>query len=106
MSMSAQTSTRELETLRGLVDATRLLGDSDVIGVVFWDGRGRITEANDAFLRLLGYTRAELRAGALDWRELTPEEYRAGGWPKSRPRANASRSKRNTSPRPANACRC
>lgn len=76
MTTSAQTSARELETLRGLVDATRLLGDSDVIGVVFWDPEGRITEANDAFLRLLGFTRDELRAGALDWRKLTPEEYR------------------------------
>lgn len=77
MTTSAQTSARELETLRGLVDATRLLGDSDVIGVVFWETRGRITEANDAFLRLLGFTRDELRAGALDWRKLTPEEFRA-----------------------------
>jgi PAS domain S-box-containing protein len=74
---SAKESAKEIEALRGLVDATRLLADSDVIGVVFWDGRGKITEANEAFLQLLGFTRDEMLAGALTWRELTPAEYRS-----------------------------
>jgi PAS domain S-box-containing protein len=56
------------ERLRRLVEA-------DVIGVVIARNDGSIVEANDALLVMLGYTRAELEAGELDWRKLTPEEW-------------------------------
>src|SRR5262249_26959768 len=36
----------------------------------------RITEANDAYLAIIGYTREEFTPGAISWRELTPPEYR------------------------------
>jgi PAS domain S-box-containing protein len=36
-----------------------------------------IPEANDAFLDLVGYTREDLRAGRLQWPDLTPPEYQA-----------------------------
>ncbi len=35
----------------------------------------RITEANDAFLDVTGYTREDLLAGRLCWHDLTPAEY-------------------------------
>lgn len=35
----------------------------------------RITEANDAFLKLVGYTRDDLNKGAMDWVKMTPSEY-------------------------------
>jgi formate hydrogenlyase transcriptional activator len=35
----------------------------------------RVTEANDMFLELLGYSRQELVAGQLHWQGLTPPEY-------------------------------
>ena len=35
----------------------------------------RIPEANDAFLKLVGYTREDLQEGRLNWPELTPAEY-------------------------------
>jgi len=35
----------------------------------------RIPEANDAFLDLVGYTREDLRAGRLNWADLTAPEY-------------------------------
>ena len=35
----------------------------------------RILEANDTFLDLLGYTRADLAAGRVVWPDLTPKEY-------------------------------
>src|SRR5262249_33884773 len=38
---------------------------------------GGMTEANDALLRMLGYSRDELRSGRVQWVDLTPEEYRA-----------------------------
>lgn len=54
----------------------RRLVDSNIIGVLFAD-RDRITDANDAVLALTGRDRDDLESGRLDWRELTPPEYRA-----------------------------
>lgn len=53
----------------------RRLFDSNIIGAVFADLSGMITEANDAFLTMVGYTRAELLAGELHWPAMTPPEY-------------------------------
>jgi PAS domain S-box-containing protein len=53
------------------------LMDADVIGIAFWDAGGRLTEANHAFLSLLGFSRDDLRQRAPSWQELTPPEYRA-----------------------------
>jgi PAS domain S-box-containing protein len=39
------------------------------------DLSGKITDANDAFLQLVGYDREELRLGQLGWDEMTPPEY-------------------------------
>jgi PAS domain S-box-containing protein len=36
-----------------------------------------IPEANDAFLDLVGYTRADLTSGAMSWPDLTPPQYAA-----------------------------
>ena len=53
----------------------RRLVDSNAQGVLFWNARGDITGANDAFLNIVGYTREELEAGLIHWAELTPPEY-------------------------------
>jgi PAS domain S-box-containing protein len=53
----------------------RLLVDSNVQGVLFWNRSGRITGANDAFLRLVRFTREDLEAGIINWVDLTPPEY-------------------------------
>ena len=53
----------------------RRLVDSNAQGVIFWNTNGQITEANDAFLKLLGYTRADLEAAPLDWHAMTPPKY-------------------------------
>jgi PAS domain S-box-containing protein len=49
---------------------------SNIIAVFFWDTNGNITEANDAFLRMLGYSREDLSVGAVRWMDMTPPEYR------------------------------
>ncbi len=36
---------------------------------------GRILEANDAFLNIVGYTQDELLSGRINFREKTPPEY-------------------------------
>jgi PAS domain S-box-containing protein len=45
----------------------RSLYDSSMIGIMFCDGNGKITGANDAFLQSLGYSRDDLALGNLDW---------------------------------------
>jgi PAS domain S-box-containing protein len=52
----------------------RRLVDSNIIGVIIWELEGRILEANDAFLRIVGYDREDLAAGRLNRRMLTPSE--------------------------------
>jgi PAS domain S-box-containing protein len=54
----------------------RRLVDSNIIGIIIWDFQGRIIEANQAFLDLLGYSREDLISGRLRWTELTPAEWR------------------------------
>jgi len=53
----------------------RRLVESNVVGVNFSDLAGGLVEANDAFLNLIGYTREELRSGALRWDVITAPEY-------------------------------
>lgn len=48
----------------------RLCESSD-LGIVEWDGDGALLDANDAFLRIVGYTREEVQFGSLHWRSFT-----------------------------------
>ena len=54
----------------------RRLVDANIIGIFIWDLEGEIVEANDAFLRIVGYGREDLVAGRLRRIELTPLEWR------------------------------
>ncbi|MBD2501799.1 hybrid sensor histidine kinase/response regulator [Anabaena azotica] len=53
----------------------RRIVESNIVGIYFGDASGQIYEANDAFLGMLGYSRAELAAGSLRWDQMTPAEY-------------------------------
>jgi len=53
----------------------RKLLESGAIGILSADSDGRIWEANDAALRVVGASRADLEAGQLRWDQLTPAEY-------------------------------
>ena len=55
-----------------LLDA--LLFDTNILGIFVWDFDGRILQANDAFLRIVGYDRADLAAGGMRWSVLTPPD--------------------------------
>lgn len=50
---------------------------SDLMGIHIPDRFGAITEANDEFLRITGYTRADLEAGEVRWDTMTAPEYHA-----------------------------
>lgn len=63
---------------RRIEDRFRRLVDSNVQGVFFRKDDGSITDANDAALKILGYTREDLNAGLMNWRKMTPPEYAEG----------------------------
>ncbi len=48
--------------------------ESNIVGIYFGDFTGRIYEANDAFLEIVGYNREDLDNGLLYWSHLTPPE--------------------------------
>lgn len=53
---------------------TRML-DTDAVAVVFWDTTGTLVDANDTFLRMTGYTEADVQGHELTRRRLTPPEW-------------------------------
>ncbi|MBR1190844.1 PAS domain S-box protein [Bradyrhizobium sp. AUGA SZCCT0240] len=54
----------------------RRLVDANIIGIIIWEVDGRILEANDEFLRMVGYDREDLTAGRLHRTQLTPPDWR------------------------------
>ena len=53
----------------------RRLVDSNIIGICSGEHAGRIVEANDAFLRIVGYDREDLVSGNMSWMDLTPPQW-------------------------------
>jgi PAS domain S-box-containing protein len=51
------------------------LVDANIIGVIVGETTGAIMDANDAFLSMVGYTREDVLAGRVRWRDMTPPEY-------------------------------
>jgi PAS domain S-box-containing protein len=54
----------------------RRLVDANIIGIFIWDFEGRIIEANEAFLHMMGYDHDDLVAGRMRWTDLTPPDWR------------------------------
>jgi len=54
----------------------RRLVDANIIGIFISRRDGRIVEANDAFLKMVGYDREDLAVGHLRWTDLTPPQWR------------------------------
>jgi PAS domain S-box-containing protein len=54
----------------------RRLVDANIIGIFIWELEGNILEANDTFLRMVGYEREDLLSERVRWTDLTPPEWR------------------------------
>jgi PAS domain S-box-containing protein len=54
----------------------RRLVDANIVGIIIWNIDGQIIEANDAFLRMVGYDREDLASGRVNRTDLTPQEWR------------------------------
>jgi len=69
----AEAEVRELA--RGLEAKIRRLVEANVVGIVMWNLEGAITDANDAFLRMVQYDREDLASGRVRWMDLTPADW-------------------------------
>ena len=86
----------------------RRLVDANIIGIFIWN-LDKIVEANDAFLRIVDYSREDLVSGRLLWADLTPPEWRerdARAWQRLRRLVTFNLSRRSSSGKAAAACPC
>jgi PAS domain S-box-containing protein len=67
---------RAEEALRESEARLRRFYESGIFGVLYYNPDGFITDANDKFLEIVGYTREDLKAGRIRWDKMTPQEYR------------------------------
>lgn len=71
--------TEQRRAQAALRENSRLLGrlrDANIIGVAVLT-EGRVHEANDAYLDIIGYTRDDLASGRIHFRAITPPEWAA-----------------------------
>ena len=57
--------------LRASEQRLRDVLQTDAVGVLFFDRRGNLLEANRAFLQMTGYTQEDIDSGAMTWRTMT-----------------------------------
>ena len=63
------------EALNNSEQRLRRVYDSTLLGIVYWNMNGDIVDANDKFLEMVGYDRADLAAGRIGWKQITPPEF-------------------------------
>ncbi|HUV71711.1 MAG TPA: PAS domain-containing sensor histidine kinase [Clostridia bacterium] len=63
------------ESLKQSEARFRVIAQSQMIGLFFWDEKKEILDANEAFLRILGYKQEEFFGQSLSWESLTPVEF-------------------------------
>jgi PAS domain S-box-containing protein len=66
---------RAEEALRISEARLRTALDIGTVGAIYFDMEGNLTDANDAFLAMGGYSRDDLASGRLSWQRLTPAQW-------------------------------
>jgi two-component system CheB/CheR fusion protein len=66
---------RAEDALRASEQRLQLVLETDAVGVLFFDKSGTVIHANEVFLKITGYTRAEVEARLLTWQRMTPPEF-------------------------------
>jgi PAS domain S-box-containing protein len=74
--MDVTENTRLYRDLAEREARVRRLIDSNIIGIFIWEAEGRILEANDAFLHMVGYDRKDVVSGQVRWTDLAPARWR------------------------------
>ncbi|MHA3771032.1 PAS domain-containing hybrid sensor histidine kinase/response regulator [Verrucomicrobiota bacterium sgz303538] len=72
---SARVEKQLFEKLHESESRFRQVVDSNMTGIVYGEFSGIITDANHAFLSMIGYSREELSTRRICWNQLTPEEH-------------------------------
>ncbi|MDQ3819180.1 MAG: PAS domain-containing protein [Acidobacteriota bacterium] len=67
-------------TLREMAAYYSGLMSSSFLGIMFARRDGTIIDANDAFLRMLGYSRQDISEGKLCWQHICPSGEAVGKW--------------------------
>ena len=70
----AEAEVRKLAS--GLEAKVRRLVEADVVGILMFNLEGAIIGANEAFLRMVQYSREDIASGRVRWTDLTPAEWR------------------------------
>lgn len=71
-----QTERKQVElALQKSENRFRSIFESNIVGMMFTDLNGQISDANDRFLELLGYNREDLIAKRVNLQAITPAEY-------------------------------
>ena len=68
-------NTRLYSDLQEREAKVRRLVESNIIGISMFDFDGRVIEANEAFLHIVGHSRDDIVSGRVSWSELTPAEW-------------------------------
>jgi PAS domain S-box-containing protein len=68
-------NTRLYSDLQEREAKVRRLVEANIIGISIFEFDGRIIEANEAFLHIVGHSRDDIVSGRLRWTELTPPEW-------------------------------
>jgi PAS domain S-box-containing protein len=63
------------QAARASADRLRRVVDTDAVAVLFFTMDGRLIDANDGFVQMTGYSREQVAAGRLHWRDMTPPEW-------------------------------
>jgi PAS domain S-box-containing protein len=66
---------RAREALRHSHERFQRFVDANIVGVVIASPSGAVVEANDYYLRTIGFTREEFKLGLVNWRAITPSEW-------------------------------
>lgn len=65
-----------VEALQKAHERLRRFYELNIVGIVIANAAGRILDANDYYLSMLGFSREEFELGKIDWRDLTPPEWK------------------------------
>ena len=63
------------DALRNFEVRLRRAIEIETVGVIFFNPEGPVTYANEAFLRMSGYTREDVENGLVAWNTMTPPEW-------------------------------
>jgi PAS domain S-box-containing protein len=63
------------ETARVAHERLQRFIDSNIVGIIIATPDGKIVEANDYYLTMIGFTRKEFEQNMVNWRAITPSEW-------------------------------